>query len=107
MRYVPKIPTQTQLFLFYLLTQVCNAALPVSLHQNVAALQVSMCDGWFALRTEDLCVEVHKAAGDGQAHAQTALWVQYVALQEVIEGAQLMEVCDQPQLSAGVFRCHV
>lgn len=72
MRYISYLDAD---ILFYFLTQVCNAALPISLHQNVAALQVSMCDGWFALRTEDLCVEVHKAAGDGQAHAQTALGV--------------------------------
>ncbi len=66
-----------------------------------------MCNGRFALRTEDLGVEVHKAAGNRQAHLQAALWVQLAVLQEVIEGAQLMEVRNQPQLSAGVFRRHV
>ncbi len=66
-----------------------------------------MCNGRFALRTEDLGVEVHKATGDRQAHAQAALGVQRAVLQEVIEGAQLMEVRDQPELSTGVFRRHV
>lgn len=42
-------------------TQVCDAAGPILLYQDVLALQVSVGDGWLALGAKDLCVEVTEA----------------------------------------------
>lgn len=89
------------------LTQVSDAALSVPLHQDVPALQVSVGDGRLFLGADDLGVEVHQAAGHGQAHPQAALWIQAAVLQEVVQRAQLVEVGDEPQLGAGILGGHV
>ena len=66
-----------------------------------------MGDGRFALRAEDLDVEVCQAAGDGERHAEAAGRVEGAELKVVVQGAHLVEVGDQPQLGTGVPRGHV
>lgn len=66
-----------------------------------------MCDGRFALSAEDLHVEVREATGDGQRHPQAAERVQGAELKVVVQGAHLVVVRDEPELSAGVTGGHV
>lgn len=66
-----------------------------------------MGDCRFALCAEDLNVEMCQATGDGEGHAEAAGGIQRAELKVVIQGAHLMEVSDQPQLSAGIPRGHV
>ena len=66
-----------------------------------------MGDGWFALCAEDLNMEMCQATCDGQSHAEAAWGVEGAELKVVIQGAHLMEVSDQPQLSTGVPWGHV
>lgn len=56
----------------YVLTEVSNAALSLLFDQYVFALEVSVGDGWFALRAKDFDVEMRQAACDGESHAQAA-----------------------------------
>lgn len=42
-------------------SKVCYATGPVLFYQNVFALQVSVCDGWFALCAVDLSVQMTEA----------------------------------------------
>lgn len=85
-----------------MLTKVSNAALSVLFNQYIFALEVSVGDGWFALGAEDLNVEMCQATCDGERHAEAAGCVKGAELKVVIQGAHLMEVSDQPQLSTGV-----
>ena len=79
----------------------------VLVDQDVLALEVSVGDGGLSLRAEDLHMEVSHAAGDGQGHAEAARRVHGALLQEVVQGAHLVEVRYQPQLRARVPRRHV
>lgn len=42
-------------------TEVCNTAGSILFNQDVFALQVSVCNSWFALCAVDLSVEMTKA----------------------------------------------
>lgn len=55
-----------------------------------------MGNSWLALGAVDLSVKVDQAAGHRQAHLQAALRIQAAVLQEVVEGAQLVKVGDEP-----------
>lgn len=66
-----------------------------------------MGNGRFSLSAEDLHVEVCEAACDGERHAEAAGCIEGAELKVIVQGAHLVEVCDQPQLSAGVPRGHV
>lgn len=66
-----------------------------------------MGDSRFALCPKDLNMEMCQAACDGECHAEAAGGIQGAELKVVIQGAHLMEVSDQPQLSTGVPRGHV
>lgn len=66
-----------------------------------------MSDSRFLLGADDLSVEVNQTTGHRQTHPQAAFRLHTAVLQEVVEGAQLMKMSDEPQLGAGVFRCHV
>lgn len=90
-----------------ILTKVSNAALSILFNQYIFALEVSVGDGRFALCAEDLNVEVHQAACNGQRHAETAGRIEGAELKVVVQGAHLVEVSDQPQLSAGIPWGHV
>lgn len=96
-----------EMWIYRELTEVSNAAMSVLLHQYVFALEVPVGNGRLALSAEDLHMEVRQAARDGKRHAEAAGCVQGAELKVVVQGAHLMEVCDQPQLSAGVPRGHV
>lgn len=61
-----------------------------------------MGDCRFALSAEDLNMEVCQAACNGERHAEAAGCIESAELKVVVQGAHLMEVSDQPQLSAGV-----
>lgn len=63
--------------------------------------------GGFFLWADNLGVEVDQPAGYRQTHPQTALRFQAAVLKEVVEWAQLVEVGDKPQLSAGILGGHV
>lgn len=89
------------------LTQVCDAALLIILHQDVPALQVPVSNGWFSLGPKNLHVQVDQAADDGAGQPQAALCVQHCALQVVVEGAVLVVVSDEPELGAGVPGRHI
>ena len=88
-------------------SQVCDAAGAVPLHQDVLALEVAVGDGGFALGAVDLRVEVAEAAGGGVGQSEQGLCVQGRLLQEVVQGAVLVIMGDEPQLGAGVSRGHV
>lgn len=66
-----------------------------------------MGDGGFALSAKDLDMEMCQAACDGERHAEAAGCIKGAELKVVIQGAHLMEVSDQPQLSTGVPRGHI
>ena len=66
-----------------------------------------MGDSRFALSAEDFDMEMCQAAGNGKRHAEAAGSIQGAELKVVVQGAHLMEVSDQPQLSARVSRGHV
>lgn len=89
------------------LTQVCDAAAQLLCDQDVFALQVPVCDGRFALCAEDLSVQVHQAARYRCRHRQPLWRLHGNSLQVVIQGTVLMVMSDEPQLGAGVARCHV
>lgn len=61
-----------------------------------------MGDGWFALCAEDLDVEMCQAARNGEGHAEAVGCIKSTDLKVVVQGSHLVEVSDQPQLSAGV-----
>ena len=42
-------------------SEVCYTTRRIFFNQNVFTLQVSVCDGWFALCAIDLCVQVTEA----------------------------------------------
>lgn len=81
--------------------QVGDAAGAVLLHQDVLALQVPVGDGRLALRAVDLGVQVAEAAGSRVGQPQQRRGVQRVDLQEVVQGAVLMVVCDEEELREG------
>lgn len=89
------------------LTQVGDAALSVPLYQDIPTFQVSVCDSRLFLGADYFSVEMDQAAGHRQAHSQAALRLQAAVLQEVIQGAQLVKVGDEPQLGAGILGCHI
>lgn len=89
------------------LTKVSNAALSILFDQYILALQVSVGNSRFALSAKDLNMEMRQAAGNGERHAEAAGSIQGAELKVVVQGAHLMKVSDQPQLSAGVPRGHV
>lgn len=93
--------------LLIVLTEVSDAALPILFNQDVLALQISVCDGRFALGAKDFHVEMSQPAGDGERHAEAVGSVQSAQLKVVVQGAHLVEVGDQPQLGAGVPGSHV
>ena len=66
-----------------------------------------MGDRRFSLGAEDLDMEMCQAAGDGKGHAEAAGRVKGAELKVVVQGAHLVEVSDEPELSAGVPRGHV
>lgn len=78
--------------------QVCDAARPVPLHQDVLALEVSVGDGRLPLRAEDLGVKVAEARDGGVGQPQHGSVVQGAGLEVVVQGAVLMAVGDQVQL---------
>ncbi len=84
------------------LTKISNAALSILFNQYIFALEVSVGDGRLALRAEDLDMEMCQATGDGECHAEAAGSIKSAELKVVIQGAHLMEVSDQPQLSTRV-----
>lgn len=84
---------------FHSQAQISNATGTILLYEDVFALQVSVSDGRFALRTIDLCVEVAQAAGCGIGQPQQSLCVQGGVFQIVIERTILMVVCDEEKLS--------
>lgn len=61
----------------------------------------------FALCAEDLNVEMCQATCDGECHAEATGRIKGAELKVIVQGTHLMEVSDQPQLSAGVPRGHV
>lgn len=66
-----------------------------------------MGNGRFALSAKDLNMEMCQATCYGECHAEAAGCIKGAQLKVVIQGAHLMEVSDQPQLSTGVPRGHV
>lgn len=79
-----------------ILTKVSNAALSILFDQYILALEVSVGDGWFALCTKDLNMEVCQTASDRQSHAEAAGCIKGTELKVVVQGSHLMEVSDQP-----------
>ncbi|TNN82459.1 hypothetical protein EYF80_007294 [Liparis tanakae] len=76
-------------------------------HQIKEGRPISVGDSWLFLGADDLRVKVDQPTGHRQAHLQAALRLQAAVLQEVVEGAQLMKVGDEPQLGAGILGRHV
>lgn len=66
-----------------------------------------MGDGRFALRAEDLHVQVRQAAGRGHSQPQRQAGLQRLPLQKVVERTMLVVVRDEPQLRARVAGSHV
>lgn len=81
--------------------QVSDAAGPVSFHQDVFALQVSVSDGRFALGTEDLGVEVTETRHRGVGQPQHGFVVQRGGFEVVVQGAVFVVVGDQVELGPG------
>lgn len=81
--------------------QVGDAARPVSLHQDVLALQVAVGDGRLPLRAEDLGVEVAETRDGGVGQPQHGSVVQGAGLEVVVQGAVFMAVSDQVKLRPG------
>lgn len=79
--------------------EVSDAAGAVPLHQDVFALQVSVGDGRFALRAEDLRVKVAEAGDGWVGQSQHGPAVQGGALQIVVQRAVLVVVGDEVELS--------
>lgn len=81
--------------------QVSDAAGAVSLHKDILALQVSVSDGWFAMRPIDFGVKVAQAARCRKCQFQQGLRVQGGKLQVVVQRAVLVVVCDEVHLGGG------
>lgn len=79
-------------------SEVSDTTGPVSFHQDVFTLQVSVCDGRFALRAVDLGVQVTKARYGRVGQFQQRLDVQGVGLQVVVQRSVLVIVCDEVEL---------
>lgn len=82
-------------------TQISDAASAVLLDEDVLALQVSVSDGWFALRTIDLSMEVAQTTCCRVGQLQQSLSVQGGELQVVVQRAVLMVVGDEEELREG------
>lgn len=74
--------------------EVCNTAESVLFYQDVFTLQVSVCNGRFALCAVDLCVQVTEARYGRVGQFQQSLDVQGVGLEVVVQGSILVVVCD-------------
>ena len=81
--------------------EVGDAAGAVLLDQDVLALQVSVGDGWFALRAVNLGVQVTEATGRRERQPQQRLRVQRGQLQVVVQRAVLVVVGDEKELCEG------
>lgn len=88
-------------------TQVCNAAAQLLCDEDIFALQVPMCDGRFPLCAKYLRVQVHQSTRYRCRHCQALCRLHGNSLQVVVKWTILMVVSDEPQLGAGVSRCHV
>lgn len=78
--------------------QIGNAAGAVFLHQDVFALQVSVCDGRFSLRARDLRVQVAQTRDGRVRQPQQGQGVQRGGFEVVVQRSVFMIVCDQIQL---------
>ena len=79
-------------------TEIPDAAGVVRLHQDVPALQVAMDDGRFGFVSDDLGVEVIEAAAGRVGDLEHGRWVQRLLDEEVVEGPELAELRDEPEL---------
>lgn len=81
--------------------EVGDAAGSILLDQDVLALEVAVSDGRFALRAEDLRMQVTQAARRRVRQPQQRRSVQGAQLQEVVQRAVLVVVCDEEELREG------
>lgn len=81
--------------------EVSDAAGSVLLDEDVFALEVAVSDGRFALRAEDLCMQVTQAARRRVRQPQQRRRVQRAQLQEVVERTVLVVVSDEEELREG------
>jgi len=80
-------------------SQIANGASAIGFNKNVLRLEVAVSDGRFALCAQNLHVQVSESSGDRQGHSNHSRRVHGGTVQVVEEGAVLVVIGHQPQLS--------
>ena len=66
-----------------------------------------MRDRRFSLFSENFRVKMNETAGDAETNCNHLMVAEGCTVEMIIERAELVVMSDEPELGAGVTRCHV
>lgn len=66
-----------------------------------------MRDSRFSLFSKNFRVQMNETAGDAEANRYHLVVAESRSVEVIVERAELIVMSDEPELSAGVSRCHV